>query len=230
LAQDGLYGRKARRASAWRFNKPFLKAKSLLDEGALGKILRMESAWHNLFDAGTHWLDMLFYFNNDTPADWALGQIDARGGKKAFGAYQASHGLVTFRFQNGVRATYHCGRDYKDLGCMIRVFGDKGVVEILEQEPWLRVHFLERPGWEIIDTGETIHDDWGIYRGIADLVESLESGRPPLLSADNAIRATEIIFAAHESSRRRERVDLPLPPCPSPLLTMIDKGEVRTEG
>ena len=68
-----------------RYNKPFGKAKSLLDEGAIGRILRMETAWGNLFDAGTHWLDMLFYFNNDTPAQWALGQIDLRRGRQAQG-------------------------------------------------------------------------------------------------------------------------------------------------
>ncbi len=209
-----------------RFNKPLLEAKSLVDEGAIGPITRMEAAWGNLFDAGTHWLDMLFYFNNDTPAQWALGQVDIRREKRIFGALVEGQGIVTFRFENGVRATMFAGVDHEDLGCMIRVIGREGLLEILSGPPWLRMHQLSEPGWQELDTGETIHDNAAIYRGIEDLLDCLESGETPLLSSDNAIRATEIIFSAYESSRRRARIDLPLEAGPSALLTMVESGEL----
>ncbi|MFP4579923.1 MAG: Gfo/Idh/MocA family protein [Candidatus Sumerlaeia bacterium] len=212
-----------------RFNKPFLKAKELIDSGVIGDLERMESAWHNFFDAGTHWLDMLFYFNNDVPATWAMGQIDIRGAKRSFGALQAGQGMVTFRFENGVRATYFCGLNHEDIGCMIRVFCQYGIIEITSQHPWLRLLEFKQPGWNEIDTGESIHDDAAIYRGIDNLIECLESGETPLLSGDYAIRATEIIFAAHESARKRCRVDLPLPPMRSPLLEMVEHGELQLE-
>jgi len=210
-----------------RFNKPLLKAKSLLEEGAIGAILRMEAAWGNLFDSGTHWLDMLFHFNNDTLARWALGQIDIRGAHRVFGALVEGQGVVTFRFENGVRATMFAGMDHEDLGCMIRVIGEEGTLEILPGQPWLRIRRLSAPGWREIDTGETIHDDAAIGRGIVDLLDCLETGRTPLLSSDHAIRATEIIFAAYESSRRRARVDLPLEPGPSALVAMVESGELE---
>lgn len=212
-----------------RFNKPLLKAKSLLDEGAIGDIARMEAAWGNLFDSGTHWLDMLFYFNNDLPAEWALGQIDIRREKRIFGALVEGQGIVTFRFENGVRATMFAGQDYEDLGCMIRVIGQDGIIEILSGPPWLRMHQFGEPGWQDLDPGETIHDNAAINRGIADLLDCLESGETPLLSSDNAIRATEIIFSAYESSRRRARIDLPLEAGPSALLTMVQSGELKLE-
>ena len=212
-----------------RFNKPFLEAKRLLDEGEIGPIARMESGWHNLFDSGTHWLDMLFYFNNETPAEWALGQIDIRGARRAFGALHAGQGIVTFRFENGVRATYFSGAQHQDLGCMVRVTGEKGVLEILENAPYLRVHRYDEPGWREIDTGESIHDDAAIYRGIDDLLACLELGEISLLSADYAVQATEIIFATYESSRRRGRVDLPLASGPSALLAMVEVGEMQTD-
>ncbi len=212
-----------------RYNKPFLKAKELLDAGAVGAVQRMDAAWHNLSDSGTHWLDMLFYFNNETPAQWALGQIDVRGARRIFGALNEGQGVVTFHCENGVRATMFSGKDNADLGCFIRVSGERGTLEITTQGTWLRLHEFDKPGWQVFDTGESIHDDAAIYRGIDNLLECLETGAMPLLSSANALRATEIIFAAYESSRRRARVDLPLEPGPSALLAMVESGELKLE-
>jgi len=210
-----------------RFNEPFQEAKGLLDDGAIGEIERMEAAWHNLFDSGTHWLDMLFFFNDETPAEWVLGQVDTRGGKRIFGALVEGQGIATFHFENGVRATMFTGKDYEDIGCMIRVIGDEGALEIMESAPWLRVRRAGEAAWDVIETEESIHDDAAIYRGIDDLLDCLDSGETPLLSSENAIRATEIFFAAYESSRRRGRIDLPLAPGPSALLAMVEAGEVE---
>ncbi len=201
-----------------RFNKPFGEAKRLIESGAIGKLARLDSAWHNFQDSGTHVLDMLFNLNGDSDAEWVLAQADARGGKKVFGALQEGHGVIDFRFKNGVRACHRAGKQYADLGCLIRAAGDAGVIEIMEQGPhWIR---LRRDGgaWEFPDTGgEGIHDDAAIGRGIADFVAAVEQGREPVLGSRNALRPTEVIFAAYESAWRRARVDLPLPPGPSAL-------------
>jgi predicted dehydrogenase len=202
-----------------RFNKPFLKLKALLAENAIGELQRMEAAWGNLFDAGTHWFDMLFYLNDDTPADWVLGQVEPAGGRRIFGALVEGHAVVTFRFSNGVRASMWAGQDHADLGCMIRVFGTGGIAEVASNSTGVRLLRFASGGWEDLDTGESIHDDAAIYRGIADLLDSLETGRTPLLSVDHAIKATEIIFATYASSAQRGRIDLPLAPGPSALLT-----------
>jgi predicted dehydrogenase len=212
-----------------RFNLPLAKAKALIDAGAIGKLQRMDGAWHNLSDAGTHVLDMLFFYNKDTPAEWVLGQIDMRGSKKVFGGLNAGHGVSEIRFTNGVRATYSFGLNHEDLGCLLRLTGGNGVIEILFDEPWLRMRTAGRADWEIIDTGENIHDDKAIYRGIADILDSLGTNRVPQLSSTNALRPTEIIFATHESARRRGRVDLPLPPGPCAMLRMLEEGELTVE-
>lgn len=206
-----------------RFNLPFLKARELLDTGEIGQLRRLESGWHNLFDSGTHWIDMMFYFNRDEPAEWVLGQIELRDGKRVFGALHESHGISTFRFRNGVRATYFSGRDHEDLGCMIRASGDGGILEVLDRAPWLRVHRFDTPGWTEYNQGESIHDDLGIDRTIADLLVCLQSGDEPLTSSRRALQATEAIFATYESSLRRGRVDLPLEPCRSGLLTLAEE-------
>jgi predicted dehydrogenase len=212
-----------------RFNLPLLKAKELLEGGAIGRLRRIDGAWHNIADAGTHVLDMMFYYNHDTPADWVLGQIDLRGAQRVFGALQAGHGIAEFRFKNGVRATYHFGKDHAELGCLLRLTGETGEIEILFEAPWLRVRRAGERDWKIVDTGENIHDDKAIYRAIADLLTCLDTGATPQLASEHALRATEIIFATHESSRRRARVDLPLPPGPCAMLAMVASGELKAE-
>jgi predicted dehydrogenase len=212
-----------------RFNLPLARARELLDAGEIGRLIRIDGAWHNLADTGTHVLDMMFFFNHDTPADWVLGQIDMRGARRVFGAVQTGHGICEFRFRNGVRALYRFGHQHAEMGCLLRLTGEKGLIEILFDVPWLRIRRDGRRDWEMIDTGESIHDDKAIYRGIADVLDSLETGKVPLLASDNALRATEVLFATAESARRRGRVDLPLAPGPCALLTMIEKGEIAVE-
>ncbi|HUJ42366.1 MAG TPA: Gfo/Idh/MocA family oxidoreductase [Opitutaceae bacterium] len=212
-----------------RFNLPLVRARELLTGGAIGHLLRLEGAWHNLSDSGTHVLDMMFFFNDDTPAEWVLGQIDMRGARKVFGAINAGHGISEFRFQNGVRAVYHFGHQHAEQGCLLRLTGESGVMEILYDAPWLRLRRHGQAEWEIVDTGETIHDDQAIYRGIADLLACLDAGTVPQLASERALRPTEIIFATHESARRRGRVDLPLRAGKCAMLSMLAAGELEAE-
>ena len=60
-------------------------------------------------------------------------------------------------------------------------------------------------------------------------VDALLAGVEPELSARKALQATELIFATWESSRVRGRVDLPLEIEDSPLLAMIESGEIAIE-
>ena len=61
---------------------------------------------------------------------------------------------------------------------------------------------------------------------IEDLVDALNTGREPELDGRKALQATEVIFSAYESSRRRARIDLPLDITDSPFLAMLERGLV----
>ncbi|MFP4540497.1 MAG: Gfo/Idh/MocA family protein [Opitutales bacterium] len=209
-----------------RFNRPLLKAKELLEDGAIGPLQRIEAAWRDLGDTGSHAVDMMFYFNDDVPAEWVLGQIDMRGANQVFGHLHAGQGLAQMRFANGVRGLYQCGHQHEELGCLVRLIGEDGLLEILQEEPWLRLRRYGHGDWEAIDTGETIHDDTGIDRAVAHVLECMEAGRESELDSARALRPTEVLFAVHESARRRARIDLPLPPGPCALLGMLESGEL----
>lgn len=65
-----------------------------------------------------------------------------------------------------------------------------------------------------------------VDRVIEDVVTALDTGMESELAADNALRATELIFACWESVRRRGRVDLPLDVDDNPLASMVEDGQV----
>ena len=210
-----------------RFNLPLAKAKELLDAGEIGALQRLEGAWRDLADTGSHVLDMMFFYNNDQPADWVLGQIDMRGAQEVFGSLQAGHGITEVRFKNGVRAIYRFGKDHEENGCLLRLVGERGLIEIGFAEPWLRIRRTGQAEWEVVDTGESIHDDKAIHRGVTEMLACLENGGVPQLDSSRALRATEVIFATHESVRRRGRVDLPLPAGRCAMLEMVASGELK---
>jgi UDP-N-acetylglucosamine 3-dehydrogenase len=56
-----------------RFNPNFRKGRELLRSGAIGTLQRIEAATGNLFDWGTHWFDLMNFFNDDQPVQWVIG-------------------------------------------------------------------------------------------------------------------------------------------------------------
>ncbi|MGC9520366.1 MAG: Gfo/Idh/MocA family protein, partial [Anaerolineae bacterium] len=131
-----------------RFGAPFRKAKALLKEGAIGELERLEAYTSNLYDWGTHWFDMLFFYNDETPVEWVIGQIDARGSHPIFGALVEGQGLSFFKFKNGVAGlmvtggqdVFQSGEPMKSIACSNRLIGSEGTIEVgVEEGPDLRI-------------------------------------------------------------------------------------------
>jgi predicted dehydrogenase len=218
-----------------RYENVYCKAKDLLDSGQIGLLTRLEMTTSNLYDWGTHWFDMMFYYNDDAPAEWVMGQIDARGGRTIFGATVEGQGMSLVRYENGVMGLMLTGSQITDPEgptreerCANRLLGEEGVIEVLvDKGPRLRVKGTSTKGvWREVDAGE--RQTWAEVVGAAiqGTVDALRDRTEPELAATKALRATELIFGTYESSRSRKRVDLPLEIEDSPLLTMLDAGEI----
>ncbi len=208
-----------------RFGAPFQKARELVQNGAIGELKRMEARCGDLFDWGTHWIDMMFFFNAQTPVEWVIGQIDLRGAHKAFGAPMEGSGISHFGFQNGVDATLLAIGDKKGHPDH-RLIGTQGMIEVgVNSELDLRMMNETQAGWQNFEE-KGIHGGNHIDMSIADGVEALQNGRTPLLSGDNALQATEVIFATYESARRGGRIELPLDIEDSPLQAMLDAAGI----
>ena len=214
-----------------RFGLPFRKTHELAKSGAIGKLIRMEAAVGDLYDGGTHWVDMLNYFNDEAPAEWVIGQIDCREVKLAFGAPCEYQSICHVKYRNGVYSIIITGGICQSAGPPFRLMGTDGIIEIgwsPNPGPMLRLWKRGAPDWEIVDCkNENLHGPGYIERAIADVVDCLKTGREPELCARHAMNATEIIFACYESSRRRARVDLPLEISDNPILSMIESGDLK---
>jgi UDP-N-acetylglucosamine 3-dehydrogenase len=222
-----------------RFETLYRTARRLIGDGAVGQVVQLQTAAPNLFDWGTHWFDMLFFYNGESPASWVMGQIDTRVQRQVFGVRMESQGISYVGFENGARALLIAGDVIPNerggptgqrsaMGAAHRIIGTTGVLEVGAPDSRLRLlngttggAFQEVP----LDPGPANITE-AVAAAIADALRCLESGAEPELSSHKAIRATELIFATYESSRRRARVDLPFEGTDNPLHTMLERGDV----
>jgi predicted dehydrogenase len=207
-----------------RFGTRFCTARDLLRSGAIGELQRLEGGCDNLFDWGTHWFDMFFFYNDETPVEWVIGQIEPTGGPTIFGVPIEGQGISHFRFRNDVRGLLTTGYG-AGPGAYNRLIGTAGMIEVrLGGTSPLRVWGKGHDDWQEVEVNAGENELYDVVpRGILDLIDALKNIREPELSGQRALRATELIFATYESSRRHGRVDLPLDIEDSPFLAM--RGE-----
>lgn len=211
-----------------RFGAPWRRAKELLDEDRIGSLQRIETTAPNLYDWGSHCFDLCCYFNDQHAVEWVIGQIDYRERNLLFGAHNENQAVVQFEYENGVHGTAYTGFGSDVTGCLHRLIGTEGTIEVMvEDGPDLRVRSAVTSGWETIDCPG--QDYWipCIDDAVEEAIDALRSGRESEISAGNALNATEIIFAAWESSKRRGRVDLPLEIDGNPLEEMVENGDLN---
>lgn len=229
-----------------RFAPPYVKARELANNGAIGELHRVEGYCHNLYDWGTHWFDAFNFYNNDEPADWVMGQVSYEWEKPytIFGVPIETNGLSYVRWKNGVCGLMVTGRNTGGR-CANRLIGSKGIIEMdvfwdhqiwgpKKEGPILRVLTEDSKGWL---TPELRYASGGLYPyktseqmedvlAVREVVDCLKTGREPIISGRRALQATELIFATYESSRRRARVYLPLDVEDSPFISMLESGAV----
>jgi len=203
-----------------RFEARFITARRLLKDGVIGELRRIEGHWGDMFDVGTHWLDLFNFYNDDVPAEWVIAQIHRHSDAKSFGVPVENQAICHVRYKNGVYGFLAMGEGHT-IWAEHRLLGSEGIIEV--EWPVVRVRGKGDAEWRVL---ERKHAGDSITKGIQDLVKCLKTGREPVLSVKKAFAATEIIFAAYESSRRRGRVDLPLTIDDNPLHSMIEAGEV----
>jgi predicted dehydrogenase len=193
-----------------RFGDRFRRARALLDEGAIGELIRLEGSCGNMFDWGTHWFDMFFFYNGETPADWVLGAVDWRDGSSVFGAVHEGQGLSHIKFRNGVHGLMVTGHE-DGWEAQNRLIGTAGTIEVNPVGGGaLRIWNEGQTAWQEIETDAGRGDLDLTALGVVDAIDALRSGREPELAGRRALAATELIFATYESSHRRARVELPL--------------------
>ncbi len=216
-----------------RFSRVFRTAKELLDDGRIGELRKVEFASPNLYDWGTHHFDLCGYMVDQSPPEWVLAQVDCRTDRHIFGARVENQGIALWQYHSGVQGWCVTGEGRGVVGAFLRLVGDDGVIEVSpagDEMPILRLRGEAEGPWEEFDCeGEGLHRPNLIERAVADVVHHLEAGTDCELRAENALQATEIIFAAYESVRRRGRADLPLEIEDHPLVEMVESGALNPQ-
>lgn len=233
-----------------RFGSPYRNAKDLLESNAIGDLQRIEFREANLYDNGTHSFDLANYFTDHEPVEWVLGQVDYSEENRLFGAHNTNQAIVQWQYENGVTGLAATGRSRELLDNAFRLCGSEGVIEI--GLDGTLTHCREGSSPRTIDTGvdgrrfpvpgpvrrriehaartvapslaERLSQPTYTERAIEEIVTAYQTGSTSELDASYALDATEIIFAAWESVRRRGRVTLPLTIEDNPLEAMVESG------
>lgn len=212
------YNHQRRFAPAWR------EAKRLLDDGAIGELRRVEMGGKNLYDYGTHFFDLCNHFAGEQRPDWILGQVHYEEEDVRYGVHNENQAIATWSYPGGTFgvAGTGFGTGAAAIGCAHRLIGDDGVVEVHPDD--VDVDLRYRTGATDDWTTETFQEVDLHRAALEHVAECAASGERPVISAEHALRATEPIFAAWESARRRARVDLPLETDGNALTEMVEDG------
>ncbi|AHG01822.1 hypothetical protein HALLA_00595 (plasmid) [Halostagnicola larsenii XH-48] len=209
-----------------RFHPFWQKASSLLDDGVIGDLERIEMGGKNLYDFGSHLFDLSNHFAGERSAEWVIGQIHYTEEDVRYGVHNENQGLASWSYGNGVHGIASTGYESgaNVIGCDQRLTGRRGVIEIQPDGADANVRYRsdETTGWESFE----LEDAFAIGRAIEHACDCLESGDQPVISGDHALRATEIIFGIWESARQRSRIDLPLEADGNALTELVEAGEL----
>lgn len=200
-----------------RFRKQFQWAKKWIKEGRIGHVTGLQGSIHgndaDLLSWGTHWVDMFNFLLDDIPVESVFAQTDCTNARYRYGHRVEENALVEVKYSNGVVAVLRGNDDSKEAAG-IRVIGDSGIIELFKG---LRGMFSDNSGWEIPEI--PIETDSSYTPAMHELVNSIKENRiPQEISGAIALKTTEIIMAAYESSRLRARVSLPLQQTVFPLV------------
>jgi UDP-N-acetyl-2-amino-2-deoxyglucuronate dehydrogenase len=207
-----------------RFAAGNLAIRKMISQGRIGKLQRMDLyAPPNLLDCGTHTFDQAMSFNDESPAQWVLGAVDASEPIQWFDVHAEAMAAGIIHFSNGVRANFQVGGPDKDMGTGLRVIGEKGFFEAYWDGQFGRMVVYDEPDWQPEEPEED--KEGTMERTVSDIFDAMEEGREPELSWHKAVRATEIIFALYESVRRHARIELPLSGVSdNPFIAQLEAG------
>lgn len=236
-----------------RLAEPAQKAKSLLDDGRIGDLQRLEWSEVNLFDAGSHLFDLCDFMTDGERPEWVLAGVDCARENRWFGALNETRAISQWRYADGTIGFASTAEEGSTLvDAYLRLVGTDGEIEIQPDDgPPLRIRTDGE--WDTVETDETIYGPTsGLMRagvgkvldilpGSADrivtppthyekaiehVVTSLVTDTEPIFSGRRVLRGTELVFASWESARRRGRVHLPLEIDDNPLEEMYEAGQL----
>jgi predicted dehydrogenase len=231
----------------------WLKARELIREGIIGKIVHIMVSDGTLLNTNSHNIRLALFLAGEPRVEWVMGAVERTTEvmERGFPAEDRTLGLAgleggaTLLIQGGFRSPYRTGQG-------ARVVGTEGLMELGVARPpddqlrsdgamwqpegssakyndewgWARYLNATSAGWKEIEA--PWHDCWVHQcQEAIDWVEGRISD--PISSAAKAYAVQEVMMALYESARKRQRIDLPLKTRVNPLQLMIEQGDLKVE-
>jgi predicted dehydrogenase len=200
-------------------------AKELVERDVIGALERVIVDAGNLFDWGTHIVDLAGYYADEAEPEWVLAAVDASDPSEVFGVPHENQGLAHWRYENGIDGLATTG-DGSSTDDLVRLEGTDGTIRV----PGALA--AELAVWAGGQTGTVSVPDADAYpqwhdlvsATVAETMDALRAGRESEIGADAALRTTQVLFGAYESVRQQGRVSFPLEIDDHPLATMLETG------
>ena len=208
-------GAKAVVSHQHRYGKHYKRVKEIIASGALGRV-------HTVYGTATGWMthmlshmiDYSMWYNNYSPATWAMAQA---AGRSKLGDNHPSPDYIGgfVQFSNGVRGIYECGAgapDQPEVGKWwgknrIGAQGTEGFAEVLTNGGWRAV--TKSRGCE---SGEGVMNyDLDMPPYIQEMADWLDDDKNVhQCNLDHALLGAEVMFALQQSATSGGQVALPL--------------------
>ena len=203
-----------------RFNPNVIAAKKKIDAGLIGQVLTITSINHGKIPGGwfidpalsgggavmdhtVHLGDLIRWFTGSE-----IKSVFCESGELLHHKGIDDTGLVMIELNNGVSATIDCSwahhTNYPIWAQVdMQIIGTKGVIELKAFAQVL--HLDDQTNQRFEDIGWNEGGDEGL---IKEFVQVCATGRTPLVTGLDGLRALEIALASYESSRTNEAVSL----------------------
>lgn len=204
-----------------RFFPTVTKAKELLSQGAIGKVLFLRgwvgnNGWQlkswfgdpelsgggTFLDNGSHLLDI---------ARWFLGEALECTGFVSTGHWQVQpledNGMGIFRFQNGALGFIHASWTEWQEYCYIEVYGSDGFLRIDNRNPRALTLFGKREGEEQVWDFSALPPS-SYQREMDEFIRMLLADEQPQPSGFDGLRAVQMAHGLYEASRTGRVVSL----------------------
>ncbi|MFA6079820.1 MAG: Gfo/Idh/MocA family oxidoreductase [Candidatus Omnitrophota bacterium] len=218
-----------------RFNPGSQLVKKRIDDGSLGKLkaARLVLSYHKpdsyykksdwkgrldkeggavVIDQAIHYIDMLRWL---VPSPVKYVDAVCRNRMHTFIKVEDSaDGIIMFK--NGFYACFHLINYYSyDDDPEIEIDCEKARVNIVKDSAKIgyfrgKKEEAKPKASEYIDYGDGVRDYWGYchFSQIRDYYNSLRAGKKPAVTADDAKKTQDLVWAIYESSRRNRRIYL----------------------
>lgn len=221
-----------------RFEPVHRFAREQLAAGAIGDVVSVEGYCPNLPDWGTHIIDLIFFYLDDAPAEWVVGQVDVSINRYVYNAFAETSSLTQLKWADGVSAVVATGREPQtpvlnlenNMGIIVQ--GTKGRIDSRGARCVVSRFGADDLVFETPFDTDDSHWERGVDPAIiactglaiSDGITSLIEGSEAECAAVHGLAGAEVIFATYESSSSRRRVRLPLTEQGNALLAGLEAG------